>query len=508
MPTNRQIAKVLGQIDLGSSIAEQDNLLETARVETSTFGDLLNDRVDLVPGTKGSGKSALYRIFVEFLPDHLLQHRKAVVAHGVDRAGDNVFHAFNKEFAELNENDFVNFWCIYIISLAHEQFLKNPRYAAALAACGAEIERFRRTSALAGIPEVKAKKSLRDVLAWTLTGLKLMSPKLKYKPPGDSGEFALTLFGPDVSPPKATTGEPELPRYVDQLRDDLTAILDKCNLNIWFMIDKLDEIFPRRSQVERLALRGLLRSMRMFSSARIRIKIFLRDDMLTEVVGGGEGFVALTHLTARKADTLRWSEEQIISMIAKRLFSNPELVALLSIDKEQLEASLDYRRLALYRVLPEKVYSGARQSTTLRWIYHHTADANGVVTPRDVIFLVTRAIQHQINVATGDPSGISATIISPQAIVYGLEELSKHKASTYLKAEFPHLWPHIEKFVRGKAEYSPAALRKLFGPTWETVATDLMSIGLLAKSRRATGDLFTIPFLYRDGLEITQGRAA
>ncbi|MGI9069317.1 MAG: hypothetical protein ACR2HX_23315 [Pyrinomonadaceae bacterium] len=61
---NRTLTALLKQLDLGSSVAETDNLLEVARVETSAFADLLNDRVDLVPGTKGSGKSALFRIFV------------------------------------------------------------------------------------------------------------------------------------------------------------------------------------------------------------------------------------------------------------------------------------------------------------------------------------------------------------------------------------------------------------------------------------------------------------
>ncbi len=60
-----QLALLLGQLDLGKSIAEQDNLLNAARVETSVFTALLHDHVDLIPGTKGSGKSALYRIFVD-----------------------------------------------------------------------------------------------------------------------------------------------------------------------------------------------------------------------------------------------------------------------------------------------------------------------------------------------------------------------------------------------------------------------------------------------------------
>ena len=61
---NHELIRIMEAIDLGSSIAEQDTLLENSRVDTSVFWDLLNDRIDLNPGTKGSGKSALYRIFV------------------------------------------------------------------------------------------------------------------------------------------------------------------------------------------------------------------------------------------------------------------------------------------------------------------------------------------------------------------------------------------------------------------------------------------------------------
>jgi hypothetical protein len=46
---NSVLSKLLQGLDFGSSIAEEDELLEVARVETSAFTDLLNDRVDLVP---------------------------------------------------------------------------------------------------------------------------------------------------------------------------------------------------------------------------------------------------------------------------------------------------------------------------------------------------------------------------------------------------------------------------------------------------------------------------
>jgi hypothetical protein len=61
----REAADLLKTLDLGSGVAETDDLLEAARIETSVFEDLLHDKVDLVPGTKGSGKTALYRMFVD-----------------------------------------------------------------------------------------------------------------------------------------------------------------------------------------------------------------------------------------------------------------------------------------------------------------------------------------------------------------------------------------------------------------------------------------------------------
>jgi hypothetical protein len=71
-----EAANLLAGLNLGSAVAESDELLETARVETSVFDDLLADRVDLIPGAKGSGKTALFRIFVDFLPQTRLPTKK------------------------------------------------------------------------------------------------------------------------------------------------------------------------------------------------------------------------------------------------------------------------------------------------------------------------------------------------------------------------------------------------------------------------------------------------
>src|SRR5207247_2891010 len=128
-----------------------------------------------------------------------------------------------------------------------------------------------------------------------------------------------------------------LPRYVNQVKDDLEAILTKTNLHLWLMVDRLDEIFERRTEMETHALRGLLRTLQIFQSPHLRVKIFLRDDILGQVTSGSEGFTALTHITSRQSDKMQWSEDQILTLIGNRLFASEALRNYLKVDKDKLK---------------------------------------------------------------------------------------------------------------------------------------------------------------------------
>jgi hypothetical protein len=507
---NKNLVTILQRLDLGSSVAELDTLLEAAKIETSAFADLLNDRVDLIPGTKGSGKSALFRIFVDFLPDILLLQRKVVIAHGIQAPGDPVFHAFTDRFSVLTEDEFISFWCIYLVSLAHEQFIKGSRYSVLLVDANAEIERFRKACANARIPDIKAKKSLKDILDWSFHVLTSWRPKLKYRLPTDSGEWELDLFGSKLEDNPEKNEElsaHSLPSYVDEIKESLEAVLEASQLSLWLMVDRLDEIFPRRSDVERTALRAILRALRYFGTARIRVKVFLRDDMLEQVVRTDAGFTALTHLTVRQADTLRWTDDQILAMVVKRFCANNDLVEYLKINREKLEASPSYRMECFYKIFPPTVFKGDKQSPTIRWICNRCADGRGVVTPRDVLDLLIRARQKQHDIYAADIEGESDWVIGPAAIQYGFEELSNRKRNTYLQAEFPHLWKDIEKFLGGKTDYNADALQALLGSGWKAIAEQLADIGFLSKGNKRNEEVYSIPAVYRHGMNVTQGMA-
>lgn len=444
MITNVNAASLLAGLDLGSAVAELDNLLETARVETSVFDDLLADRVDLIPGTKGSGKTALYRIFVDFLPQMMLTNKKIIIAHGVQQRQDTVFLAYKKQFDQLSESDFTDFWCIYVVSLAYEQFVRDERFEKLLTHCADEIDAFRRAYRHAGIPDFDRRKSLHEILAWTLVVLSRLKPKVTWKPPEEVGQFEFS-WG-EATPPRQSTlahDDPRMPALITAIALSLERLLIKSDLYLWLMVDRLDELFARRSETETRALRGLLRTLGLFRSDRIRVKVFLRDDILEQIVAG-QGFTALTHVTARRSDILRWSEEQILTMVVRRIFANVKLANYFKIDRRLITSSIEYQRQQFYKIFPDSIYRPPNQSATLRWIYNHTKDGRGVVTPRDVISLLTRAIQWQRDDLRRDQRGTTERLISAPAVIYGLEEMSKEKRTTYLEAEFPHKWETIK----------------------------------------------------------------
>jgi hypothetical protein len=99
-------------------------------------------------------------------------------------------------------------------------------------------------------------------------------------------------------------------------------------------------------------------------------------------------------------------------------------------------------------------------------------------------------------------------MVTPPAIRAGYFAMSKDKTVNYLRAEFPQWWSSMEKFRGGKTAYTESQLQRLFGNDCDRTIKDLVSVGLLAaEKRRAPGSKsYKIPFLYRPGLETTQGR--
>jgi hypothetical protein len=179
----------------------------------------------------------------------------------------------------------------------------------------------------------------------------------------------------------------------------------------------------------------------------------------------------------------------------------------LGVNRDQLEASSSYRQDCFYKIFPATVFRGTRQSPTIRWLFNRCADGRGVATPRDVLDLLIRAKQRQQDICAADPEGSSESGLGAAAIQYGFEELSNRKRQTYLQAEFPHIWKHIEKFSGGKTDYGATALESLLGSDWRSITEHLLAIGFFSRGKKGGEEVFSIPFLYRHGMNLTQGKA-
>jgi hypothetical protein len=495
--TAQTCLSLLQTLQVGAPIAEDDNLLYESRVETSVFSDLIGDKFDIIRGTKGSGKSALYQLVANFLADDLLSDRRTAIIKAVETKGDPVFQQFQPDFDKFSETDFENFWRIYFISLITSQFIGEERYSHLLVGATKELRAFKKLAREQNFPIKDTGFSIVSLVGWAVSIISRIH-KVEASVTPEAPKFAVEFA------PANERQEQGTPMFVAALHERLVALLERSGVRLWIMLDRLDEAFPRRSAVERKALRALLRTTQAFKSQIIRLKVFLRDDIFDSVTDDDSGFVALSHVMSRCSPTLEWTRDQILMLVTNRIFSSETLRAHFNVDRKRLRRDEIYRTNAFYKIFPSRLRPGSRQSSTLDWIYKHCEDGNGVVTPRDVIDLITGAKHKQWDMLQTHRGGTIDGLLSPQAILQGHVDMSKKKRETYLKAEFKHFWPVIKRFENQKAEHDDQSLRALLGKDYCQVQ-DLRSIGFLKENPVA--ETYSVPFLYRSGLDMRQGKS-
>jgi hypothetical protein len=162
----------LQSVDLGNGIAEHDNMLRRCLVETQHFTDLLYDRIDLVLGSKGAGKSSLFRMFGEILEERLLEEWKTVVVAGVETKGEPIFQAYAADFQKFSEAKFETFWKAYILGLVYNKIFHDDRITAIFAPHETDLMNFKKLYGNLGLIDVgriaSPTKLLKLLCAFTI----------------------------------------------------------------------------------------------------------------------------------------------------------------------------------------------------------------------------------------------------------------------------------------------------------------------------------------------------
>lgn len=487
----------LDEFDLGASTAENDPLLEVAKIETQEFYDLyLHDRIDIVKGIKGAGKTALYRLFW-LLRDHMADEKNLFCVFGIEPTGDPVFRQFQTDFKNYNEIEFENFWGIYLIALIYKLIFTTDRLKHHLNS--EDISAIDNTLLKMGIKISKDNFSLKDITCTIFDRIKKCKIEFGVETKLHPVTSQVTGFKPTLELNPSNMEElSKRPIYLADFRNIVVKILKRHGLKIWVMLDRLDEVFPHRSNTEHNGLRGLLKAAYNFSDPYLRIKIFMREDIIDYLAA--KGFTALTHVTDRCSATMTWSKDNILHLIVKRISANEALSRFYAIDPTKINSDKIYRETVFYKFFPQKI----GKTSTLDWLCSNCADSNNTITPRDIIDFFKFAKAEQFKKFKLNPQD-QEHFITADIFKIALEELSKRKKTTYLFAEFPHLKDYIIKFEGGHADYTAESLQKLLGDKWQAVIEELKSIGFIKFVPKKA--IYKIPVIWRKGLSIKRGRA-
>lgn len=483
--------QVLQELDLGSSVAEHDKLLAQCFISHPILSELVEDRKDIVLGAKGAGKSSLWK---ELMANQGRYGRLGDVNFKLvtNPAGDP---EFRDVLVAIGDDEFPSDdelrvgWRLYFLA----QFWK---------ACNTVVDESEEKNRIAeeiskyGII-ARDVKGIKAGFAFAMAKARaLRSLEVKWTD-GISLQF-------EESALRAGGSAAAIP-----FNDMMTAIdglLQKTGRRVWLILDRLDEIVLGNEARENSVLRGLLLAYRDVSDwQNFKVKIFLRDDVYDRVTSTA-GFPALTHVKSKAAGPIRWENADLLHLLVRRLVENESVSALVEANAESIRFPKE-RNHVFYRLFPEKVDKG-RAAETIDWIVDRIRDGNYVATPRDLISVVDAARVFQLEEFARAPSGtIDGPLFLEDSIRKAVRKISKENLETRIYAEYPDLRKVIEKFRGGKADHNEETLAKLLGDTWSDDLARLVRVGFMYRRNRSGIEMWTIPFFFSFGLEVTRGAA-
>lgn len=449
----------LDRIDFGLGAAQQEKHLSQFFYRSGAFQQARSDRVFLILGSKGAGKSAIFRMLKElqseipiFKPPNLwIADEPQLRDHaGVMRpvSGSNVA-----------------LWRFYIASLLAKQVIETfdaPEELRDL--CGRFLARW------GLVKEVPT--------AWQ----SLRSAKLSLS----LGNYIKTEF-----PPKAPLATTEIDAVIYGVNDWLIS----AKRDIWVCLDSLDEVSLNGEHGD--AIEELLSSLMRAVGELIRLdalhfKLFFRTDLYSALT-----YVNKDHFSSVKLE-LHWSREDLAILLGHRL-------AVLHQAAEQpirYQTAVDWIS-AVFEWEPNVVSSFDQ-------LYVKLQDGNLDVLPRDLVNFCVEAQKAQQNY---DVQGINqpsdGRLISKSAVAWAIEQTAASKLTDFLQVfqSFSKTYDRLKghdtrKFTRSELG---GALGFTDPLNAQIAIADLVRVGAVAVTDRKSvyhSNSFEIPYLYARALKI------
>lgn len=471
---------LLRELDFGSVDAESEEELAERFVYTEGFSSIADKKTLIILGPKGSGKSALFKLFTEYPEEtrELLREDFPDDTHVVKATGGkDVKTLDNRSLRELKKQDdfsYEEFWEIYIgLKIASE--LGESGYSS-----GGELGNV--LKALGEQPDWRIIPLFKGF--WeTFVGQSPSSGSISY------GNFSLEFKNDENLD-------------ISRLLEEEQKLLEKHGETIWLLFDRIDELQSKDPDERKRLLEALFRTQLDFIERfdNIRLKIFLRTDIWTNL-----NFVNKDHVIDKRIE-LEWNDTQLMKMINKRMVQSDAINDFISknmdshIEPGEIEKyDRKSQEMIFYSVFEDQVYPGTRQADLFDWMVERIKDGHGGKYPRELITFCDEARREELK----EGKGAGNRLIGGYSVRDAYYTVSQQRVDNYL-SEFPGLQEHFDLFDdRNTAEYTHSELVDMFDdlePNGKTAIDRMVDIGFFESKRDDDEKIYEIPRLYRDGI--------
>lgn len=491
--------EVLKKLTFGARVAEEEKEnLKNYFVKTDQWQKIFSGEIDIIYGPKGSGKSAIYSFLSSSEND--LFERNILITPAENPRGTPAFKHLNTD-PPSSEDEFIKLWKIYILIIT-----------------GTQIQEFKlkdndSITLIQKLEECKLiprKKTLAAYLKSAFEYVKGFTRPESINPGVEFSETGIPNFNFKITFKEPTEREiDEGYLSIDELFDIVNSAMQENELTLWIALDRLDVAFSENSELEKNALRALFKVyLDLISLERIRLKIFLRDDIWQRITEGG--FREASHIT--KHTTIVWNKESILNLIIRRLLNNECVVAFYKLDEEIILSNIDKQSKLFNQIFPYDIgnalYVGNNEKIkTLDWIISRTKDGKKIDSPREIIHLLNSAKDLQIkSMEIGKSDLENKRLIDSISIKKSLSEVSKVRMETAVFAEYPLLKEFILKLINEKSQLSIDELAEMWNRNKKNatkIALELVQIGFFERHGAKDNPYFIIPFIYRPYLSMT-----
>lgn len=439
---------------------------------TEDFPKFLINRTWLIRGAKGTGKSLLFRLFVEkpdaakelAQPDVNLNNISFIPAHGQPRVSSTILESGDLASYEqqVGENEWQFFWLNYGL----------------LQLCNTKLELRSLTCLDERLIALSAQEnpSHAEIISWLVDRSR----------------------SPQAQP---------------QASDELRAI-DRClqqnNQVVWLLYDELDAGFgssQKDYERRRRALEALLAWWLESGTSLKQIvpKIFLREDIWNQL-----NFTNTGHYSGRSLH-LRWEEADLWRLVLRQALKSSDslkksLEQKFGVTVERLNIiGLDQLRQSLYPLWGERMGSG-NKAYTYNWVRTRIADGQKNCFPRSLVLLLEEAVKLEKEFSTEYGSEIT---LRPKALINAFPSVSLQRVNE-VRNEYPELEDFLDKL---QGERSPidenrlAEIRKLGDGELVDHIKHMVDAGILTERSRPKDPpprVYGVAELYLYGLKMVR----